>query len=340
MDPATGLRIVADDNRRMKSIDELDGHVPLTGPAAAATSPWGLIRARGADAASFLHSQLTNDIASLGESEVRLAGYCSAKGRLLASFVVWRAGEDIVLACDHSLLAATLKRLSMFVLRARCRLSDATAELPVTGVVGASAAAELRGLLPWAQAHSGEVHRIRLPDAAGLQRGLLVGAAPAEGVAALPLGAWRWLEVQSAIPTIEAATADQFVPQMLNYETLGGVSFSKGCYPGQEVVARSQYRGTIKRRMFLFEFEAEGPAAPGRMPAAGDEVFHSADPGQPAGRVVNAAGHPFGRGSAALVEVKTALLSDGTLHLGSAHGASLVQRELPYPFTIDAESAA
>ena len=129
--------------------------------------------------------------------------------------------------------------------------------------------------------------------------------------------------MQSGIPLIEAETVDRFVPQMLNFELIGGVDFQKGCYPGQEVVARSQYRGTIKRRMFLFE--VDGPATPGQ------EVFHSADPEQPAGMVVNAA-----RGSevwSALVEVKLAALDDGTLHLGSAAGPSLRLSPLPYSVT-------
>ena len=151
---------------------------------------------------------------------------------------------------------------------------------------------------------------IRLPDAAGT-RALLVRRAAAShadpAAPALPLDAWRWLEVQSGVPRIEAATVDQFVPQMVNFELVGGVDFQKGCYPGQEVVARSQYRGTIKRRTFLFD--ADAPMRPGQ------EVFHSDDPAQPAGMVVNGAPHPR-QGGSALVEAKLAALDGGTLHLG------------------------
>jgi folate-binding protein YgfZ len=144
---------------------------------------------------------------------------------------------------------------------------------------------------------------------------------------AIPLDAWRLLEVRSGIPIIEAATVDQFVPQMLNYELVGGVDFQKGCYPGQEVVARSQYRGTIKRRMFLFDLDT--PATPGQ------EVFHSADPGQPAGLVVNAAPRQDGTGASALVEVKLASLATGSLHLGAPTGAILRRAELAYAIPID-----
>jgi folate-binding protein YgfZ len=294
---------------------------------------WGIIRARGDDAATFLHSQLTTDFASLHAGDVRLAGYCSAKGRLQASFVAWRdAGGDVLLACARSVLPATLKRLSMFVLRARCKLSDATAEFVLQGVAGPQAAELGAGLRPWRASQGAAATVIRLPDAAGRARAWHVVPA---GIAPLPdslaPGVWQWLEVQSGVPLIEAATTDAFVPQMLNLELLGGVDFGKGCYPGQEVVARSQYRGTIKRRMFLFDVDA--PAA------AGQEVFHSEDPAQPAGLVVNAAADPAGGGCAALVEVKLAALGGGTLHLGSAAGAVLRQRALPYALPVEPAEA-
>ncbi|MES3015548.1 MAG: folate-binding protein [Pseudomonadota bacterium] len=296
---------------------------PLISDGIAPLAHLGLIRARGADAMTFLQGQLTNDVTGMGLSQARLAGFCSAKGRLQASFVVWKLADDeLLLACAASVLPATLKRLSMFVLRARCKLTDASAELSLLGAVGASAAAWVGDAPAWGVriAPGGTV--VRLPDVDGVPRALLA-VAPADAPAAdLPADAWRLLEVRSGIPTIEAATVEQFVPQMLNYELIGGVDFQKGCYPGQEIVARSQYRGTIKRRMFLFECDA--PAA------AAQEVFHSGDASQPAGMVVNAAALPGGAGSVALVEVKLAALDAGSLHLGSAEGAALRRVALPY----------
>ena len=296
-----------------------------------ALSHWGLIRARGADAVKFLQSQLTNDVATLGPAQARLAGFCSAKGRLQASFVVWKlAPDELLLACHASVLAATLKRLSMFVLRAQCKLSDASAELRLLGAAGGSATRWIGDLPVWATREVDAGTLVRLPDVDGVPRCIVAldAAQPLPDAAALGFEAWRRLEVRSAIPVIEAATADQFVPQMLNYEVVGGVDFRKGCYPGQEIVARSQYRGTIKRRMFLFECDA--PAS------AGQEVFHSADPGQPAGMVVNAAALPGGEGSAALVEVKLAALESGSLHLAAAGGAVLHRTALPYALPSEA----
>ena len=283
----------------------------------------GVIRARGADAATFLQGQLTNDVLSLGPERAILAGFCSAKGRLQASFWVTRpAPDELLLVCAADLLAPTLKRLSMFVLRSKCKLDDATAELPLVGVAGAGF--EPAGAMTWRVQDTALGKTIRVPDAAGQPRCIVIGANAAALVEGpvLALDTWRWLDLQAGVPLIQAATVDKFVPQMLNYEIVGGVDFKKGCYPGQEVVARSQYRGTIKRRMFLFD--TDGDAAPGV------ELFDARDAGQPAGMVVNAAPNPQG-GCSLLAEVKLAAV-DGVsgLRLGDAAGPSLTLRELPY----------
>jgi folate-binding protein YgfZ len=305
----------ADDNRGMNTPFAADGAVML--------SHLGVIRARGEDAASFLQSQLTSDVAGLGPGKARLAGFCSAKGRLQASFMVWKRGADeVLLACSADLLPATLKRLSMFVMRAKCKLSDASGEIPLTGFIGRSADGLAGNAMPWAVQHGAQGQVLRLPDARSLPRCIVAPMDVPVGIdKEVSLDTWRWLEVQSGIPTIQAATVDQFVPQMLNFELLGGVDFQKGCYPGQEVVARSQYRGTIKRRMSLFALEV--PAAPGQ------EIFHDGDPAQPAGMVVNAAPDPSG-GWSVLAETKLAALEGGRLHLGSPEGAELRLGELPY----------
>ncbi len=289
---------------------------PTLPQGAVRLADWGVIRASGAEAAKFLHSQLTQDIEHLPEGQARLAGYCSAKGRLLATFVVWRRGpEEFVLACSADVLPAVLKRLSMFVLRARCKLSDASAELPMWGLAGGAA--------------EGADH-IRLPaavvDGATVTRALQIGGSEPASAAPLDIDAWRWLEVHSGVARIVAATSEQFVPQMVNLELVGGVNFQKGCYPGQEVVARSQYRGTLKRRGQVMH----GSAA--LQPGA--EIFHRADPTQPAGMVV-LAGTWQGQ-HAALVEVKIAALHDGTLHAGSAEGPLLVPQALPYELPAEA----
>ena len=284
---------------------------------------WGVIRAAGADAATFLHNQLTNDVLALDATHARLAGYCTAKGRLQASFVLWRPAPDaILLACSADLLAAVLKRLSMFVLRAKCKLTDATGELALWGVAGdAALAANLVGsriVTP-----KGDT-LLRLPDARlgdeRVPRALWVGSASsAPALPALAPEVWRWLEVHSATARIVAATYEQFVPQMINFELVGGVNFQKGCYPGQEIVARSQYRGTVKRRGYVVY--ADTPLSPGQ------EVFAADDLTQPAGMVVLAASR--GTRHAAFVELKIAA-AGGELRSASVDGTRLKLAALPY----------
>lgn len=297
---------------------------------------WGLIRASGADAAKFLQGQLTNDVLGLAPNQARLAGFCSAKGRLQASFIVWRDGdEDFMLACSASLLAPTLKRLSMFVLRARCKLIDASGEWSLYGMVGAVADARLVGLDVWQRASADGVTTVRLPDSAAQRRALVAvrsAAAEPPGTGTISLDDWNWYEVQSGIGMIEAATVDRFVPQMLNFELVGGVDFGKGCYPGQEVVARSQYRGTTKRRTLLFDCD--------ELPVVGQDVYAAGSSNEPAGTVAAAAPRPDGLGASALIEVRLAALGAGDLRLGDAGGPALRAAAMPYPVPFDTEAAA
>ncbi|MBE7418135.1 MAG: folate-binding protein YgfZ [Ideonella sp.] len=293
---------------------------------------WALLRAYGADAATFLQGQLTQDVAGLAIGQARLAGYCSAKGRLLASFVVWRIdGDSFGLLCSADIAAAVGKRLSMYVLRARCRIEDLSARWAVWGMAGAAVARGAGAALPaWRAEFREPAWSIGLPTVDGTARALCVQPAQAAPPVqpAVAAAAWQWLEVSAGVPRIVAATAEQFVPQMVNFELVGGVSFQKGCYPGQEVVARSQYRGTLKRRMHLFATSAT--AVPGM------EVFHSDDAAQPAGMVVNAA--PLADQVRLLAEVKLAALERGTLHLASPQGAVLQQLALPYAIPVPADA--
>ena len=301
----------------------------LTG--AVVLDDWGLLRVSGADAIAFLNGQLTQQMADLRPDEARLAGYCSAKGRLLATFITWSvAPDDILLACSADIAAATAKRLAMYVLRAKCRVQDVSAEYVVIGRTMHAAGDEPSDRSarhgPWSVGADGDGWAVTLSTVQRVGRQLIVRprAQPLAAEPPLELQAWHWLEASSAVPRIVAATVEQFVPQMVNLEIVGGVDFRKGCFPGQEVVARSQYRGTLKRRMFLFD--SEQAAQPGQ------DVVHSEDPSQPAGMVVNA-GTLAGRGTRVLAEVKLAALESGTLHVGSLEGTALRRVELPYSLT-------
>jgi folate-binding protein YgfZ len=257
--------------------------------------------------------------------------------------LMWKTGETIMLMLPREIQPAIQKRLQMFVMRAKAKLADVSNEEIVLGLAGPASSAvlahwfEAMPQAPYDKADSRAGTLIRLADADGAARYQWI-TTPAIAIEAWPrltaalepkaAAAWRRLDILAGIPTVTRATQEQFVPQMINYEAINGVNFKKGCYPGQEIVARSQYLGKLKRRMILARLEAGGTSS-GTTVGAGMEVFASADPDQPCGMVVNAETAADGS-SDCLVEVKTAVLEAGTLHLGSASGALLLPLALPY----------
>ncbi|MGC4397091.1 YgfZ/GcvT domain-containing protein [Hydrogenophaga sp. T2] len=291
---------------------------------AAALPSLGVIAAEGEEATRFLQGQLTQDFALLGLSEARLAAFCTAKGRMLASFVAFKRTHDrVLLVCSRDLLAATLKRLQMFVLRAKVKLSDASEAHAVYGLVGDAVPAALHAS-PWSQWADGEANLVRLYPADGMPRALWVGpAGSAPAGEALDPARWAYLDAASGVATLTQPVVEAFVPQMLNYESLGGVNFKKGCYPGQEVVARSQFRGTLKRRAYVVQASASVQA--------GQEVFHPSDAEQPTGTVVQAAPDPAG-GWRAIVSMQTSSADGQPLRAGEAR---LTVLPLPYPLADD-----
>ena len=296
----------------------------------------GILRVTGEDAASFLHNQLTNDVLLMKEEQCRLAAFCNAKGRMQASFVLYkRAADDVLLICRKDLLAQTLKRLSMFVLRAKAKLSDASDAFQLWGLAGDAVAQALDGaasvasnkLEPWQRHAVGPADVLTLYPALGQSRAFWLAPKDATppAVASLSAELWQVSEVMSGIAWVELATFEAFVPQMLNYESVEGVNFKKGCYPGQEVVARSQFRGTLKRRAFIAQ-----SAAP---MAAGQEVFSSVDATQPCGLVAQAASD--GAQHVAVLELQLSAVDGNRLHLSSAEGPALQLLPLPYALRED-----
>ena len=308
---------------RMASVD---------GTIVADLSQLGVIAFHGDDTVPFLQGQLTNDLRGLNAESAQWNGYCSPKGRLLGNFLMWRQGADYCLQLSGDILPGLLKRLSMFVLRAKVQGRDASAETVRLVVAGKAALASVNaamGEVPASAMHSvataaGQV--IRVGDDK-----FVLSIAPEHAPAvwqtlcqsATPVGApvWDWLRLNAGIPMIVTATQEQFVPQMVNLEVIGGVSFQKGCYPGQEIVARSQYLGKLKRRMFLAHVDAE--AAPG------DNLYSADIEGQATGMVVNAAPAPSG-GFDVLAVAQVESANTQTLHLKAADGAALRLKPLPY----------
>lgn len=293
---------------------------------------FGLLSLGGDDARGFLHGQLTNDIDHLPADQAKLAGWCSAKGRLLASFVVVPRPDGFLLQLAADIVPSVAKRLGMFVLRAKVKISDLGQRYAQIGVWGARAVARLAelgvtlGQAPMAVTTDGELTAVRVePDR------VLVIALPAQAERIeAELGAvisdeeeWTLLDIRAGRALIEHATQDLFIPQMVNLEAVGGVDFKKGCYPGQEIVARAQYRGQIKRRM------VRGRLRDARVEAhAGTELYSDDLPGQASGTVVSVAGANGGRELLAVVPI--AAVEGGAAIRVAPDGPAIEILPLPY----------
>jgi len=307
--------------------------------------------AHGADAFGFLQSQLTQDVDRLKSGKAALAGYCTAQGRLLANMVLApTTGEpdSVTGIVQREILPNFLKRLRMFVLRSKVTLESTTRQ--VSGIVVetaklARASQALGYTLPqavWDTVNSDDGIWIAAPSA-DITLARFWWVADESQVAALStrLGAdfvtfesddvWAVQDLQAGLPWINDMTVDLFIPQTINLDLTEGVSFTKGCYPGQEVVARAHYRGTVKRRMQLAHLDgALLPIKPG------EDVFCPADGPNPCGRVVNVGFD--GEKTWLLFEAPMKLTQtdeSGALRVSTADGPKLAIADLPYPITTE-----
>ena len=284
-----------------------------------------VLRVSGADARAFLDAQLTRNVPDAGSSGepgvASLAGYCSPKGRLLATFVTWSDADGVSLVLSRDLAASIAKRLRMYVLRAKVTIDEAP-DARLAGVEGRTLPTG-EALDPWQVAVAGARTFVRFPDADGRPRLLRLASGTDAPDAPIDDAAWRWRDIRAGLPWVTAATQDRFVPQMLNLEAIGAVDFRKGCFPGQEVVARSQYLGKLKRRTALGVLASHDAA-----PAAGSDVWQAAG-SEAVGVVVAAERGPDGR-VALLAELPLALFDAPDLHVGTPDGPALTVEPLPY----------
>jgi folate-binding protein YgfZ len=291
-----------------------------------------LIGCAGDDAKTFLHNQLTSDVNHLGAANAQYAAWCSPKGRMLASFVLFRRDADYLALLSADLREFIQKRLQVYVLRSKVKISDRSADYEIIGLSGPLAASALQNagleapataMVTTATTGLSNASVIRLDDkryivvvangsAARIWRQLSTIATPAGTTV------WQWLDVAGGIPWITEATREAFVPQMANFDRIGGVSFHKGCYPGQEVIARTRYLGKIKRH--LYRVRADSPITAG-MPIFSAQVTTQI-PDQPCGQIANAAAAPDG-GYNALAVILEDATDKGGLHVTSADGNTI-----------------
>lgn len=317
-----------DDTRVLHFGDaQMELQVTVSGNIITDLSHLGLLEVGGEDAATFLQGQVTSDIKALNNSS-QYAGYCTPKGRLLAIFLAFAHYDHIHLQLNGALTEAIMKRLKMYVLRSKVTITDVSDSIIRMAVAGAdtpAALAEIFSTIPETP------HQMVSLDNGAILR--LPGNTPRYQVFSTPEQApeiwqalaktckpvgnacWEWLEIQAGIPDITPATQEQFVPQMLNLDLLGGISFKKGCYTGQEIVARTHYLGKVKRRTYLAHIDTT------TAPQAGDDLFGDAP--EAVGKIVRAAPAPQG-GFHVLAEVRLESVETGAVHLGSSSGQILV----------------
>jgi len=318
---------------------ERERRIVTAGEIIADLTHFGVIAVHGEDAQSFLQGQLTNDVRNVSEGMAQMSGLCSPKGRLLANFLIYKRGDSYYLRLPRSQVEPILKRLRMFVLMSKVTLEDVSDSLAHIGYAGAQAEKQLQELVPglpvepYGCVQSGELTVIRLM---GVQpRFEIFGPLDAVislwkslDVRAAPVGAevWELLDIRAGVPNITTETVDAFVPQMVNMQLIQGVSFKKGCYTGQEIVARMQYLGKLKRRMYLAHVNTD------QVPVPGEDLFsgHSSS-GQGTGKIVNAARAPEG-GVDALAVIEISSLENDVIHLSDGKGPELTFRDLPYAF--------
>jgi folate-binding protein YgfZ len=315
---------------------ELEHAAARHGAVACPLLEWVALSVAGPDAASFLHGQFTNDVAGLAVGAVQYDGYCSPKGRMLANFPLARIKDaEYQLVVPADIAPALVRRLRMFVLRAKVVVTPLAESHACIGAAGPAGPANGR---PQALA----VHQEEGLTVIGLPDGRLLAVCAASRArpfwetitrSATPAGSkvWDWLAINAGLPVITAATQDKFVPQMLNWELVGGVNFQKGCYPGQEIVARMQYLGKLKERLYRAHVAAEGAIAPGA-PLYGAQFGDQA-----CGTIVNAALAPGG-GSDVLAVIQIASAQKDSMRLAPTADGPVLEL-LPLPYAVPAAQA-
>ena len=311
--------------------------VATTGDVITDLSHYGLIAVHGEDAANFMQGQFCNDVRSVDGSHSQINGYCSPKGRLLSLFRIFRIEDTFYLLMPAELLESTIKRMKMFVLISKVKLDDAGNTMIRMGLSGPNAEKNLKDILGKIPENVNEAIHVKghtvLRIAGPCPRFIIVGDREliektwsALDVHAAPVGVspWRLLDVIAGIPEIYTGTIESFVPQMVNMQAIDGLSFKKGCYTGQEIVARMQYLGTLKRRMYRAHIRTDKPVKPG------DNLYAEGDTsGQGTGKIVSACSSP-NDGYDVLAVIQISIAESGIVHLDDQNGPVLELQELPY----------
>ncbi len=314
---------------------ERESRVSTAGNTIMDLSQFGLIAIHGEEAATFMQNLFCNDIREVDSNTSQLSAICSAKGRVIANFRIFMRGDSYYLQLPMDQVEGVLKRLQMYKMMSNVDILDASDSFVRIGCCGPTIEQELATVSAQLPTQANDVVQqqkitlIRLPGTPS--RFELIGefeeikkAWQRLNVQAAPVGSYQWQlhDILNGLPNIGQAVSEAFVPQMVNMHKIGALSFTKGCYPGQEIVARSQYLGKLKRQMYLAHTDSDTPARPG------DEIFNSRS-GEVAGKVVDCQ-LSAGQGYDLLAVLRIADAEIGGLVLGSSDGVSIKIGKLPY----------
>jgi folate-binding protein YgfZ len=297
----------------------------------------GLILVSGADASDFLQNQLSNDIDLIDESSLQISSYSTPKGRLLGIFRVVQVSNGYILVTTRPMVLPLLQQLYKYIVQSQVTLADASDYFARFAIVTDNPDVLSHSLLPAtinAVIQNDSVISIRLEPLASQQRFLLMCLSADEAIGlwkelsaklkVASYASWHLSEIKAGIPAIHPQTSEEFVLQMANLGALGGVSFKKGCYPGQEIVARMQYLGKLKRRMYLAQLETR------QLPQPGDELVASGKTDiDGSGKVVDAEFDPEGL-CHCLYVAQIAKADAGALNLLGQPETRIRNVELPY----------
>ena len=293
----------------------------------------GLLEISGADAVTFLQGQVTNDVSQLNGSNAHYTAYCNPKGRMLALFLAFAHYDHLHLQLNRELLEPIMKRLKMYVMRSKVEIKDVSDTIIKFGLNDPEAASMLEAVFSKIPTEDYELVSLdngailKLPSYNNEARfeiftdainAPIIWDALKTNCKVVEKPHWDWLEIQAGIPDVELKTQEQFVPQMLNLDILDAINFKKGCYTGQEIVARTHYLGTVKRRTYLAEITSE------TAPNAGDKVVDATK--NEVGQIVRVAPNAT-NGFDALIELRIEAKEAGGL---TCNEAEITVKNLPY----------